>query len=171
MKKKLVYIFIGLIAILFQTSVIPVVTETKMPGDSVIMAALAWSILDGFFAFFPWAILLGLLYDIISYSPIGMHVLVILPVLYFVSFFSRRFTMESKGVRIVLFIVFVVSVTIFSRIILFLVNSWGNLSLNGFWKIFASPAGIVWQLAHNFVLFFFWFFVIKKCKEFFKIES
>lgn len=171
MKKKLVYTFIILVAILIQTSVVPVITETKIPGDSIIMAVLAWSILDGFFAFFPWAVLAGLLYDLASYSPIGTHVLILLPVLYFVSFFSRRFTMESKGVRIVLFVAFVVSVTIFSRIIFSLDAAWEIFSFRQFWKIFASPLSFVWQLVHNLVLFFFWFFVIKKAKIFFRIIS
>ena len=87
MKKKLVYLFILIIAIIIQTSVMPVILNSSTTGDAVLMIVLAWSVLDGFSAFIGWAIVAGILYDLAAYSPIGEHAIIFLAVVYFVSFF------------------------------------------------------------------------------------
>lgn len=171
MQKKIVYISIFVIAAIIQLSFLPVVATKYAAADVVLMLVLAWSILDGFFAFFSWAIFLGFLYDLISYSAVGTHALIFLIVLYFVSFFSRRFSVELKGAGLVLFLLFVLVATFISNGVIALILAWKMETVHNFWKSFGSPGYLLIQFAYNVVLFFLCFIVIKKAKQFFAIAD
>jgi len=171
MKKKLVYLVILIATIIIQTSVLPVISSANTAGDAVLMAVLAWSVLDGFSAFIGWAIVAGILYDLATYSPVGEHVIIFLAVVYFVSFFSRRLSLELKGMGLVLFFIFIFVATFISSSIVALMTAWDARTLFGYWKMFSSPGSIALQVVHNVILFFLWFFFLKKTKEFFKLEK
>lgn len=170
MKKKIVYIFILLASIIIQTSLIPIVTDLRISPDVVLMMILAFSVLDGFHAFLPWAIFAGILYDLASYSLIGTHVIIFLAVVYFVSFFSRRFSMELKGVGLILFFLFIVFSTVISSGAVFWELSWGNALSLEHWKIWKEFASLGFQVLYNSILFFLWFLAIRKTKKFFDIR-
>lgn len=171
MKKKIIYTVILLLAIMIQTSIVPVVTGFGSSGDAVAMMVLAWSVIDGFRAFFAWAVAAGILYDLASYSPIGMHVLVFLPILYFVSFFSRRFTLESRGVGIFLFFVFVIISTVLLRGANHLEMIWPEFSWQNYLDSFGNFREFMFSILYNVIFFFLWFAIIKKVKTFFKLED
>lgn len=168
MKKKLVYIFVILIAIILQTSVFPPVFGNV--GDAVLALVLAGTVLDGFAAFLGWAILIGILYDLAAYSVIGTHVLIFLPIIYFVSFFSRRFSTDLKGIGLFLFIAFVIVATLVSRGVFSFITARELETLHGFWKNFGSLHFIGLSIICNEILFFLWFAVLKKIKKFFEIK-
>lgn len=170
MKKKLVYFFIFISIAIFQLSFLPVISERNTAADSVLMAILAWSVLDGFFAFLGWAIFFGLFYDIISYSTVGTHAFIFLAVVYFVSFFSRRFSMELKGVGIVLFLLFILVATLASNAIIALTLTPDVGSFRGFWYSFGNFGVIMSELFYNTILFFIFFKAIKSIKQFFGIN-
>ena len=169
MKKKLVYFLIFIVAAIFQLSFMPIVSGGHPSADAVLMAVLAWSVLDGFAAFLGWAIFFGLFYDLISYATVGVHALIFLAVVYFVSFFSRRFSMEFKGVGLLLFLAFVVVATLVSHAIIASTLAFQMGTLQGWWKSFGTAGSILIQLASNAILFLLCFAVIKKAKQFFAI--
>jgi rod shape-determining protein MreD len=169
--KKIVYLLILIIVIIIQTSVLAVVLTPNIAGDIVLMTVLAWSMLDGFIAFIGWAIIAGILYDLAAYSPIGEHVIIFLLVVYFVSFFSRRLSLEVKGVGKMLFFVFVIVATFLSRVIIALMAAWDTQTFYGYWQIFGNPKFIMIQIICNGILFFLLFFLLRKIKEFFKLEK
>jgi rod shape-determining protein MreD len=171
MKKKFVYSLILIVAIIIQTSVLPIISSPNIAGDIVLMVILALSVLDGFFAFMGWAIIAGILYDLAAYSPIGEHAIIFLLVVYFVSFFSRRMSLEIKGIGKVLFFVFVIVATFFSRSIIALMAAWDMQTLHGYWQIFGSLKSITFQIICNEILFFLLFLLLKRIKEFFKLEK
>lgn len=171
MRKKLVYIFILISAIVIQTSILPVVSGSRVAGDVVLMAILAWSIIDGFFAFVGWAIIAGILYDLSAYSPVGEHSIIFLLVVYFVSFFSRRLSIELRGIGWLLFFIFVIVATLISRSVIALAEVWNNQTFHGYWYIFGDLKSIIIQIICNSILFFVLFFLLKKIKEFFKLEK
>lgn len=171
MKKKLVYTFILIVSIIIQTSILPVIAKTGIAGDVVMMTVLVFSILDGFYAFLGWAIFTGILYDFASYSLIGTHVFIFLLIVYFVSFFSRRFSVERKFVRIILFSMLIIVSTLFSRIIIALETVWVTRVFQGFWKTFGNLESFVFQVACNTILFLLWFVILKKIKTFFNLEA
>lgn len=171
MKKKLIYLLIFIIAIVIQTSILPVILGSNFNGDIVLMLVLALSIIDGFFAFLIWSIILGILYDLASYSVIGEHSLIFLLVVYFVSFFSRRLSLEVKGIGWVLLFMFVIIATFLSKSITALITVWNLQDLHLYWKIFGSLKYIAFQIISNSILFLFLFFLLKKIKEFFKLEK
>ena len=149
MKKKFIYIIIILVAIILQTSVLPAILNTNAAGDIVLMAILALSVLDGFSAFLGWAITFGILYDLAAYATIGEHVLVFLLVVYFVSFFSRRFPTDLKGIGLLLFIIFVVIATFISRGIFTLAVAWDAQTLQGYWETFGNFRFIAISIIYN----------------------
>ena len=171
MKKKLVYLFILIIAIIIQTSVMPVILNSSTTGDAVLMIVLAWSVLDGFSAFIGWAIVAGILYDLAAYSPIGEHAIIFLAVVYFVSFFSRRLSIEFKGIGWLLFFMFIVVATFLSKIIIALAMAWDLQTFHGYWQMFGNLKSITLQIIYNGILFFLLFFLLKRVKEFFKLEK
>lgn len=171
MRKKIVYLFIFITIAIFQLSFLPVVSGKDLAIDAVLMAILAWSVIDGFFAFLSWAIFLGIIYDLLSYSAIGTYALIFLLVLYFVSFFSRRFSMEPHGMGIILFLLFIFVATLASNIILAMAGAWKLQTLNGFWQSFGGLESTVIGLIFNTFLFFTFFFLIRRVKYFFAITN
>lgn len=171
MKKKLIYIFILLLSMLVQVSFLPVIFEKNVVGDNVLMLILAWSILDGFGPFLAWSIFAGILYDLVSFSTIGTHALIFLLVVYFVSFFSRRFSVEVRGSGVILLFIFVVVAALLSHAIVASAFALQMKSMVGYWKIFGSPGVILLQIICDLVFFAFWFNVIRGVKKFFSIEA
>ena len=171
MKKKFVYLFILIVVIIIQTSIIPVVSSFNTAGDIVLMTVLAWSVLDGFSAFIGWAIVAGMLYDLAAYSPIGEHAIIFLAVVYFVSFFSRRLSLEFKGIGWLLFFMFIIVATFLSRSIIALAMAWDMQTFHGYWQMFGNLKSITLQVIYNGMLFFILFFLLRKSKEFFKLEK
>lgn len=169
MKKKIIYCLILFCAIVLQTSVLPLLSPAYATGDVLLMLVLAWSVLEGFFAFFGWAIFAGIIYDFASYTTVGVHALIFMLVLYFVSFFSRRFSVEIKGVGLALFVFFVAVATLVSRGIVALSVAWDLQTFNGYLSEFGSFKIISVQIIFNVFLFFFCFFLLKKLKKFFAI--
>jgi rod shape-determining protein MreD len=171
MKKKIVYVIILLVAVIAQTSILPAVSTTNATGDAVLMAVLAWAVLDGFSAFIGWAVVAGILYDLAAYSPVGEHALIFSVVVYFVSFFSRRLSFEFRTVGIILFFVLVIVATLLSRGISVLIVSLDMQTFNGYWKMLGSPGTIALEMIYNNILFLFWFVLLRKTKKFFGIEQ
>ncbi|EKE19619.1 MAG: hypothetical protein ACD_8C00133G0018 [uncultured bacterium] len=170
MKKKIIYFLMILLAIILQTSVLPIVFRSSIPGDLVLMLVLAGVVLDGFFAYFWWAIFAGILYDLATFVQVGTHALVFLLSIYFVSFFSRRFSVEVKGVGILLFALFVVSSTIISRAVVSLSLSWEAQAFLKYFEFFGNPSMLFFQVIWNLILFFICFYFLKKVKNFFDID-
>lgn len=169
MKKKIIYILLLLGIILIQSSLLPVLSN--FTGDGVLMAVLSWAILDGFAAFLPWSIFMGVLYDLIFHARVGEHVLVFLFVTYFVSFFSRRIALEFKGIGLLLFIFFVGIATFASHAIDASLNAVDVNTIHGFWKSFGGFEYIFHQFINNIILFSLLFMIIKKSKRFFAIDN
>lgn len=171
MKKKIIYSFFILIAIIAQASVLPVILGRNFYGDVVLAAVLAWSVLDGFRAFLGWAVLCGILYDLAAYSPVGEHALIFLFVVYFVSFFSKRLSVELEGIKWILFFVFVVAATFISEGVIALMQWTDAQTLSGYWKASGGFGSLFLRIVCNGFLFFFWFGLLKKIKKFFQLET
>ncbi len=169
MRKKIVYFILLFCAIIIQTSLLPLVSPGNIMGDIVLMLILAGAVIDGFFSFFSWAIFAGILYDLISYTTLGVHSIIFLLVVYFVSFFSRRFSVELRGVGLFLFSLFVVVATLTSRIISTLIISWDLQNINGFFRQLGSFSVISIQILYNIFFFFFCFIILRKTKKIFSI--
>jgi rod shape-determining protein MreD len=170
MKKKFVYCLIFFCAIILQTSILPIISPAYATGDVLLMLILAGSIIDGFFDFLWWAVFVGIVYDLVSYTTVGAHALIFLLVVYFVSFFSRRFSVELKGVGLILFMIFVIVATLSSRMVMTLLIAWDLQTLSGYFKEFGNLKIISIQVLYNMFLFVFSFMVFKKTKKFFAID-
>ncbi len=171
MKKKIVYFLVLMLAIILQTSVLPVFLDSQILGDAVLMVVLAWSILDGFQSFIGWSVVAGIFYDLATYSSVGEHVLIFLAVVYFVSFFSKRLSLDFRGMGLFLFCIFVIAVSLFSEIVLAIFTFWEMQTIHEYWRKFGSVGAVVLKIICNEILFFAWFFALKKIKIFFRLEN
>lgn len=170
MHKKLAYIIIFLIVAFFQLSFLPIVSPQGVAIDAVLMAILAWSVIDGYYSFFNWAIFFGFLYDLVSYSFFGTHALIFLLVMYSVSFFSRRVSIDFKGIGIIIFLFSILLATFLSNLVTAGISAWKYETLHGFWQSFGGFKASMIGLMFNTFLFFIFFSSIKKIKRFFAIE-
>ena len=170
MKKKFVYCLLLFCAFIFQVSVLPLFSPLFAMGDLLLMFVLAGAIIDGFFEFLWWAIFAGVIYDLISYTSIGVHALIFLSVVYFVSFFSRRFSVELRGFGLFLFLLFVVFATVVSRLIIALSVAWDLHDMGVVGSNFGNFHILIIQILFNIVLFFLSFIMLKRTKSFFAID-
>ncbi|HEX8974478.1 MAG TPA: rod shape-determining protein MreD [Patescibacteria group bacterium] len=171
MSKKIIYSFLIIISILLQISVVPALSRSHVFADNVLMLILAWSVIDGFSGFLKWAVIAGILYDLATYSIVGVHVLIFLGAVYLVSFLSRRFAADFRGMGILLFLGFVIVATIFSHFVYAFVSAWEMDSMRGFALSLGGLSSVILEVAYNTIVFFIWFWLIKKTKNFFALET
>lgn len=171
MQKKIVYFSLFSLVAILQLTFLPLLARENITADLVLMTILAWAVADGFAAFLNWAIVLGLIYDLITFSPLGEHALIFLCVVYFVSFFSRRFTMEFRGIGLILFLGFVVFATLVSHVIIALVLAFKLNTIHSFWRSFGGFWSLSKQLFWNVIFFLSAFVFIKRTKKFFAITT
>lgn len=164
MKKKIIYVGIILFSILIQTSFLPIFSSGQAPGDAVLSLILALAVLEGFSSILVWTIVAGVLYDFLSYSLIGQHAMIFLLVIYGVSFFSRRLSVDVKGTGLLLLFLFVVAATLVSKILLAYFVVLGDRQAD-FFQIFGNLGLAVFQVGFNIILFAFWFNIVKKIKK------
>lgn len=157
-------------AIVLQTSVAPLFFSTHVRVDLILLFILAGAIIDGFAGFLWWAIFAGIIFDLLTYTTVGVHALIFLLVVYFVSFFSRRFSVEIKGVGLILFALFVIVATLLSRAVMALMATWEMPTPQGYFTEFGSLKIVSIQILYNMLLFPLAFVIFKKTKKFFTID-
>ncbi len=165
MQKKIIYSALILLAILLQLSFLPALAGKNLPGDAVLMLVLAMAVLDGFALALNWAIVAGILVDFATYGTLGEHVIVFLLVIYVVSFFSRRLSVEVKGTGRLLFFLFVAAASLISNGLLLTFLFLENKLVKSQLQFFSSSKGFLLQIICNTVLFFLWYQVVKKIKK------
>jgi rod shape-determining protein MreD len=164
-KKKIIYLLLIFFVVLLQKNFLPSLLGNRNYFDMVLMLVLAWTILDGFSEFLPWAIFIGGLYDLLFYFPIGVHIILFSLVAYLVSFFSKRFSvnMRSSGIFIIIFFIFTASLAS-NFLDIFMIN--GGLN---FWKIFKENIFkenlLFYELIINGILFLVCYLLIKRIKK------
>lgn len=171
MKKKVIYLFIIFTATILQTSSAVFFLNHNWPADIILMLVLAWTLIDGFEEFLPWAIVAGLFYDLAYFSPIGTHILILAVLSYCLSFFSKRFSLEIRGTGLLLVMAFVVGTTLGSRIITVALE-FGVDALKTDLENFRILIGVFLSSALlNLVIFFGLYFMIRKIEKFFRLKQ
>jgi rod shape-determining protein MreD len=67
------------------------------PPSPVLALAVSWTLVRGFVPALPWAVGLGLSVDLLSAHTVGLTSLALVAIAYVVSFLSRRFLLERRG--------------------------------------------------------------------------
>lgn len=132
--------------------------------DVVLMLVLAWSALEGFSMFVFWIAVFSFLYDIFARTAFGLHLLIFSFGCYFAGFLTRRISVATNYMGILLTSLFIAAVTIFSEAIL---------------MIFGEQYLAVGQITHflwmqkiqlfgamicNGLVFIFWIYVLRRLK-------
>lgn len=171
MNKKIIYILIIFIALILQTSVVPNLFPPLARPNIILMLIIACTIVDGFVGFFPWIIGIGLAYDALTFSVVGVHVLVMMISAYFVSFFSRRLSVDLYGTGILIVMLFVVFAMILQSFAMVLVYSADAKVLVTFSGIMENTTWLqlLKAFAWNIVVVLFLIWVLRKAKRYFSL--
>ncbi len=162
-KRKLIYFSIICVGIILQTSIFPAFFSSRFIPQVMLTLAMALTIILGFSGALPWVIASGFFLDLFSYARAGESVIVLVLVAYLVSFFSRRFLVESKGWSFVIMFLFVLIATFFRRLFFYSI-----LFISGHAEI--KAAGLIFsylgsEIIYNSILFFSFFFAVKKINK------
>lgn len=164
-KKNLIYAAAICLALVIQVSVLPAFFPARSVPQIMLMLAVAGTVIFGFSRMLPWIMLSGLLLDFISYANIGTSVILFVFVSYVVSFYSRRFLVESKVWGILIMIFFAAGATIIHCLFVFIVDFINN----GFQKspgVFGSYfSAIVPGIIYNIILLFLCFWALDSLKK------
>ena len=171
MKKTFIYFVIIFTAVVLQTSVVPVIFDRIWLPDVVLSVVLAWSIVDGFEKFFYWSVFAGFLYDAMSFSPIGISVIIFATVTYSISFFSKRFSTDMKGIGFIFAIFFVFSATLGARMINSFAWIASEFSKGGFSRTYFMAGSLAGAFFWNMIFFIMFFYLINKIEDLFLLRT
>jgi rod shape-determining protein MreD len=162
-KRNIILIIFILVLLIIQASLIPGIFSMRPLPQLILVFIIAWTILVGFREVLPWTILMGFLYDILFYNRVGIEVIFLVLIIYFVSFFSRRFLVENKSWGIFIMMLFVVAATFMHRLFSFFLHKIGTNPPNSAARDVMFN-NISLELLFNIILFFVCFWMIKKYK-------
>ena len=123
MKKFGLFLLIALSLVIFQTSLLAPWFADYFCPDLLLVCVVSIVAIFGFQATWNWIALVGLIFDIFTYSRIGTHVIVFILSAYVISFVSRRFSIGERGLGLLLIVALMPFVT--------LLDFWGGPFLSG----------------------------------------
>lgn len=91
-----------IVTIIIQVSFLPALFSQETVPLLILAVAIAWTVAAGFEDSWLWVIVLGILYDLASFHPIGMSSVLLILGAYGISFISRRFFLEHEGTGVLL---------------------------------------------------------------------
>lgn len=168
MKKIFLILAIIILAVILETSVLPLLFSGGNIPDLTLVLLVSGVAVFGFQSVWIWGIAAGFILDIFSFRKIGTSIFSFAIFSYSISFFSRRLIFEEKIGGVFSSSVFIVLMTIFN-------NIWINLASFGFKfeKILNVKAliswEIIWKSVLNLILFYLFVILLKKQKK--KINS
>jgi len=164
MKKFFLILAVIILAVILETSVLPVCFSKGNIPDLVLVSLVSSVAVFGFQAVWIWGIIAGFILDIFSFRKIGTSIFSFAIFSYSISFFSKRLVFGEKIGGFFFSSIFVVLMTIFNSV-------WINLASFGFKfeKILNVEAlisrEIIWKAAFNIILFHLLVILMKKQKR------
>jgi rod shape-determining protein MreD len=164
MKKIFLILAIIILAVILETSVLPVCFSGGSIPDLTLVLLVAGVAVFGFQSVWIWGIIAGFILDIFSFRKIGISIFSFVIFSYSISFFSRRLVFGEKTGGIFASTSFVVLMTIVN-------NAWQKLASSGFKleKILSFEALIswemIWKALFNLILFYVIVILLKKQKR------
>jgi rod shape-determining protein MreD len=157
MKNNFFILFLIVLGIILQVSGFPVLFSHGYFPSIVLVGVIAATIIWGFKQTLLWIIVAGIIFDLATFGIVGKQVIVLVAVAYFVSFFSKRFLVENRGLGIITIIFLVLLATLIFKILIFLFAGDGRLiSTPLFFLSFGKEAFF------NLLMFFIIFHFLKK---------
>lgn len=163
MKKNIFIFLVAILAVILQTSVLPLCfSEGSVPDIALVFLVSGVSVF-GFNAIWPWAVILGMILDVFSFRRIGTDAFSFIFFSYCVSFFSRRLILGEKTGGILLGIFFVSLMTFFHNLWIKAVDF--GLKFEEIWNISVIfSENIAWKIIFNAALFFLFVLILKAVK-------
>lgn len=109
MKNNILFFLLIVVLTIFQLTLMPIFFPFSSAPNLLLMLVIASALLFDFSSVLKWAIVSGLIFDLVSYEKIGVSAVMFVILAYLVSFFRRRFSIEGKtgGFLIVVFLVII----------------------------------------------------------------
>lgn len=170
MKKQIVYgVFIAG-AFLMQWSVVGVLFYGGFFPDAILMLILALALIEGFVAFFWWAVATGIIVDSFVNAPIGLHSMIFVLLSYTTGFLTRRVMGDTHKAGSPLIFFLVLGATLVNRFVRGMIMLFDDSSFNVFLPLFSDVWNIFLETIFNLLLFLLFFRLIPKIKNFFVIQ-
>ncbi len=170
MERKIARFLIILLAVILQISFLPALFSQYQVPQIVLMLVIAWTIISGFRNILPWIVATGVVLDILSFEKIGLSVIAFVIIAYFVSFFSRRFLVESRGWGTLVMVFFIFFSTIFYYLFgIFFANFHlpASSTAYDFWRSFVFfQKNVSIQIVFNILLFFLCYLLLARVEEY-----
>jgi rod shape-determining protein MreD len=164
MRKGALILGIIFLAVIFETSILPLFFPGKIAPDLILISLIASVIVFGFPAVWIWAVVAGFILDIFSFRRIGVSVLSFMTFCYAISFFSRRLLFGEKTGGILAGIVFVTIATFFHN--LWIYSASAQFKFQDIWGIKLAFLEIIgWKIIFNIILFFISLLILKYIKN------
>ena len=122
--KKIVTLFILLLAIWAQTSLLPNIFPQNVIPEIVLILIIFWVTQRGFNNTWQEAILAGFLLDIFSFAPFGTNILALTVVIFGISFLSKRFLVSQSGWQFLILVLLIIGGSIIDEATRFLTTKW-----------------------------------------------
>ncbi|MFH0969583.1 MAG: rod shape-determining protein MreD [Patescibacteria group bacterium] len=164
MRKKLFIFLVIFLAVIFQISVFPLFfSRNNIPDLALIILVSSVAVL-GFQQVLVWAVISGFIFDIFSFSRIGVNIFSFVLFSYAISFFSRRMILGEKSGGILMGAIFVSFMTFFYR--LWAIFNELGLNFQEIWKMKTEfLEGMGWKIIFNLILFFLSILFLKRIRN------
>lgn len=148
MTQKITILFLLLLLVIFQISVLPnFFPENSIPNILLVMLVF-WTAFKGIEKTWKSAMLGGLVSDLFLFVPVGTNILSFLVAIILVNYLARRFLVTPRAWRFAILIILVASGVLVNEIVLTLVAK----ILIAFQKTAKNiPMLINWSLAHKII--------------------
>ena len=132
--------------------------------NAILAAVVSLTVIRGFVTALPLVVMLGLVFDMITFDTIGISALVLLLCAYGISFVSRRFFMEhqTSGIGLALFFTMVVSVAYFPLEAVMRYALLGVHFSQQSMMIYFSAIPLLYSATLNAIIFIFMYFCTLK---------
>ena len=163
MKSNLLFFLLIIFLTILQATFLPIIFPTSSTPNLLLMLIISSTLFFDFSVVLKWAIISGMIFDLLAYEKIGFSAIVFVFVAYLVSFFTRRFSIESR-LGSFLIIIFLVIVTTFFYRFSIIIFDYYPINILIILKNINFFRNVFLEIIFNSILFVPVFFLVKKSK-------
>ncbi|HPN96911.1 MAG TPA: rod shape-determining protein MreD [Candidatus Moranbacteria bacterium] len=166
MFNKAVIFSLIFIAVILQSSFLPIFFPPETIPDLALILIIIWTIRNGFEKTVGRSILAGFMLDLVYFWPVGISIITFVTISFITSFLAKRFLISQRSWRLFIIVCFVVLGTLINQTILVVFAK--ILTYLKEETLFSPFFGIssFFKIVSNIVLLFIIYLPIKKIESF-----
>ncbi|EKE10907.1 MAG: hypothetical protein ACD_15C00179G0006 [uncultured bacterium] len=170
MQNSIIGIIIFFLA-LMQASFLPNIFPLYFVPDVVLIFVIIWTARSDFNSALKWAVLGGLVIDLISFFPIGISIFSFVLIAFMVNSLSKRFLVPDFAWKfIVLFFIVFLATIVNQFVTMFLVKISSGVGIRESIE-YARSNGLLWKPFSNLLIFVIIYWPIRKLDKFLSYQN